>query len=656
MKKNGKKIAATGLVLALTVSNLAIHPADVQAAAKKATAIKLNAATKTLYVGDTFTLKVKKVTPAKASSAVTWKSSNKKIATVTAAGKVTAKKKGTAKITATSKSNKKVKAVCKITVTKKAVLKSGSYENVKWKIYQDGMLEVTGSGDMYAKNEKPQWTNYPKKIKSAKIEVTGATHLDNLFLGCSQMADVDLSKLDTSKATDMSNMFNGCWRLQKLDVSKFDTSKVTNMSGMFEGCGLREDQDEDGGIGELDVSGFDTSKVKDMSNMFKECNQLKELNMSNFDTSKVTDMSNMFKGCTSLTNIDVSKFDTSKVTNMSGMFAECGKLSEINLNNFNTAEVTNMKNMFAECSNLANIDISSFDISKVIDMTGLFEESGKLMTIHTPKKSAGTVAKLGKWYKDADEKFYKTLPANVTGSSILTAIPETEKPEDSLPVPVIEGDIIYSGSYGTTTWTIDKNGMLEIKGTGDMYSLNGEPQWRKYCGEIESATIEVTGATHLDNLFQYCTNLKNVDLSRLDTSEVMDMSRMFADCSNLTSVDISKFDTSKVVDMKEMFLGCFKLTTIDVSSFDTSNVVDMAYMFYACSGITAINLSSFDTSNVIDMTFMLRDCSSLTTIHTPGKSAKVVTELPTGTWKGSGESTYTVLPANAAESIILERS
>ena len=120
MGKKQKRISAVILSMVLAIGSLAVQPVHTQAATKKATSIKLNVTSKTLYVGKTVTLKVKTVKPAKASKAVTWKTSNKKITTVSSKGKVTAKKAGKATITAVSKSNKKAKAVCKITVKKKA--------------------------------------------------------------------------------------------------------------------------------------------------------------------------------------------------------------------------------------------------------------------------------------------------------------------------------------------------------------------------------------------------------------------------------------------------------------------------------------------------------------------------------------------------------
>lgn len=83
------------------------------------TKIKLNKTSKNLKKGGKFTLKAT-VTPTTATNkAVTWSSSNKRIATVNSKGVVTAKKKGSCTIKATAKDGSKVSASCKIKVTKK---------------------------------------------------------------------------------------------------------------------------------------------------------------------------------------------------------------------------------------------------------------------------------------------------------------------------------------------------------------------------------------------------------------------------------------------------------------------------------------------------------------------------------------------------------
>lgn len=81
--------------------------------------LKIVGAPKTLKVGKGKTLKVK-ITPSNATKkSVTWKSSNKKYATVSSKGKVKAKKAGkgkTVKITAVAKDGSKKKATVKITI------------------------------------------------------------------------------------------------------------------------------------------------------------------------------------------------------------------------------------------------------------------------------------------------------------------------------------------------------------------------------------------------------------------------------------------------------------------------------------------------------------------------------------------------------------
>lgn len=125
MSKNFKRVVSMIIVFAmLLTSAIFTQSTTVEAAKKKVTKITLNQKKAKLQVGDKLQLKVKKVVPAKASKAVTWKSSNKKVATVTAKGIVKAKKAGSVTITAKSKKNPKVKAKCTIQINKKKAEKN----------------------------------------------------------------------------------------------------------------------------------------------------------------------------------------------------------------------------------------------------------------------------------------------------------------------------------------------------------------------------------------------------------------------------------------------------------------------------------------------------------------------------------------------------
>jgi surface protein len=79
-------------------------------------------------------------------------------------------------------------------------------------------------------------------------------------------------------------------------------------------------------------------------------------------------------------------------------------------------------------------------------------------------------------------------------------------------------------------------------------------------------------------MFQNCSALKTLDVSKLNTSSVTHMEGLFEDCSSLTSLDLSTFDTSKVTMMDAMFGGCNALTSLDLSSFSFQNDVTVSNM------------------------------------------------------------------------------
>ena len=104
----------------------------------------------------------------------------------------------------------------------------------------------------------------------------------------------------------------------------------------------------------------------------------------------------------------------------------------------------------------------------------------------------------------------------------------------------------------------------------------------------------------MKNMFLYCTNLKEINLLSLNTSNVTDMSGMFHNCYTLNFLDLSRFYTKNVTDMSYMFTDCHCLIFLDLSYFDTSNVTNMNYMFYNCNSLSSLDLSNFKYINVIN--------------------------------------------------------
>lgn len=114
--KRSKRMFTVMLALCVALS-MAMASVTANAATKQPKKIYLKATSTTVDIKGKVKVSVYKTKPSKASKSVKWKSSNKKVATVSKSGYVTGKKKGTVKITATSKKNKRAKKTIKIKVT-----------------------------------------------------------------------------------------------------------------------------------------------------------------------------------------------------------------------------------------------------------------------------------------------------------------------------------------------------------------------------------------------------------------------------------------------------------------------------------------------------------------------------------------------------------
>ncbi|MBR6159999.1 MAG: Ig-like domain-containing protein, partial [Lachnospiraceae bacterium] len=139
----------------------------------EADSIKLNKKKVTVVKGKTVKLKATIFPSDVTDRTVTWKSSNKKVATVDKNGKVKGKKKGTATITATTKNGKKYK--CKVTVKNPVKVKSIKLNKKKATVKVGGTLKLKVTfKPKKPTNRKVTWKSSNKKIatvdKNGKIK------------------------------------------------------------------------------------------------------------------------------------------------------------------------------------------------------------------------------------------------------------------------------------------------------------------------------------------------------------------------------------------------------------------------------------------------------------------------------------------------------
>lgn len=184
------------------------------------------------------------------------------------------------------------------------------------------------------------------------------------------------------------------------------------------------------------------------------------------------------------------------------------------------------------------------------------------------------------------------------------------KNSDKVVIPSFVTDINLSGEYTSA---------LKCCKYSEIYVDNKEGvefNASELCREMESDSIKVEFRypeciTNMSKMFKGCS-ARYIDISGIDTRNVVDMSQLFCDCSELVWVKFSgDIDTRKVVDMTHMFNGCMSINSIDLSKFKTGKLSKMYGMFGFCYSLKSVDISSFDTSRVKSMHGLFEMCSSL---------------------------------------------
>ena len=99
---------------------------------------------------------------------------------------------------------------------------------------------------------------------------------------------------------------------------------------------------------------------------------------------------------------------------------------------------------------------------------------------------------------------------------------------------------------------------------------------------------------------------------------------MFQQCMEIKSLNLSSFDTSNVKDLSIMFQECFELNYVDISNFITTNVKNIGWMFNKCFKLNEIKgINILNNLKNIDKTGIFEDCPKLKNIPNNGTVHKI---------------------------------
>lgn len=135
------------------------------------------------------------------------------------------------------------------------------------------------------------------------------------------------------------------------------------------------------------------------------------------------------------------------------------------------------------------------------------------------------------------------------------------------------------------------------------------------CGIGAVEIVNPVQPTSLKDTFKDFKSIQTVDLSKIDSSKVEDMTGMFYN-SNIQSIDISCLNTSNVKQMDYAFAYCknlrnFKFNNMPFSRLDLSNLESMEHLFDQSSSIESIDLSYINAPKLTYFESAFQGCDSL---------------------------------------------
>lgn len=271
---------------------------------------------------------------------------------------------------------------------------------------------------------------------------------------------------------------------------------------------------------------MDVSHVVDMSMLLNTCKSVEEvIGLNTWNVENLERIDSFIYYNSGLNTLDISNWNAPKLKNTTYMIRFCDNLESINISNWNVPLLQATNRMFANNPALVSIDMRGWDnnFSNCQSIEGMFEQTPNLVEVK------------------GDDKFDFT---NIDLSSMY-------------------------GCFGNTQFANSFDIKITPKPGAPFNSLFGE----------------------------MASNIESINFSKFNTSELKkekSVQALFLGMSNLKSIPgIENFDSSDIENFAALFNGCSSLEEIDLSKWDFSNAKNTSSMFYNASNIkTEITINS----------------------------------------------------------------
>ena len=473
--------------------------------------------------------------------------------------------------------------------------------NVTWKIFGNGLLLISGKGEMKDYDYNTPWRNYSYIINRAKVE-NGVTKIGNFaFAYCSNLKSVtiadsvtkigDLAFFESENLTDVTlpnsinkisgSAFSGCSGLESLVIP--DSVTTISNSAFYDCINLSNITIPDG----VTTIG---------SRAFQDCDSLTRITIPE-GVTVIED--HTFYSCQNLRSVTIP----GSVEKISwAAFAECYQLSTVSIQE----GITWIDRNAFQCTNLENIAIPN---SVLYIGSHAFEGCTNLSSITLPEHmiSIGDSA-----FSECTSLTNITIPEGITSIDSNAFYECTNLENVILPSSLEEiRDAAFDFCTSLTGLTIPKN----------VSYIRSEPFLN--CSSLEYIHVEAGNSRYrsdngvlIDNntstLIRMPEKYDGTYTIPNDITTIGDFA--LSGCRELTGITIP---TSVTSIGENAFSGCSSLPSVTIPN--TVNTI-RHYTFYGCSNLSKITLP--DTITSIGQ-FAFDQCLRLTELELPNSVQRI---------------------------------
>lgn len=464
-------------------------------------------------------------------------------------------------------------------------------------------------------------------FKLNRLDTTNVRSLSTTFNRCLSAVDMQISSWNVERVMYMIHAFLSCKSLSVLDLSGWHTPRNTSLHSAWNSC-LN--------LTELKLgAGWDTSKVTRANYMFMNCRRLKSLDLNNFDTSNIREMTGSFNGCSSLSEVKLgNRFNWSDtqthlpipspsyIPNADGYWYDAASGDA-----YKPEDIPSNKAATYVAVNPLKAPTVTIEGQPVF---------GSTLTAKVSGQPVGTTATSYQWQWSIDGKNWRDSQYESAKTESITLVMNGElSPENNyyrcvvntaagkkrVPKGIsnvigpikIEAFAVYSkddgslnfyrrpnipatgsqfeGKTATKVYTSFENSSFTPSGyipeldNWDKLTINSP--WFEIRNNVTSVKV-VDSSFSCENLNYYFyrfENLKSVDLSLMNATNLTGLYATFCCDSNVETIRLPAF-TSSLTTMRSAFADCCKLKTLDIKPSDYSGVQSFFHAFQSAKILT----------------------------------------------------------------------